>query len=66
MFEALQSAIGEHGPLIVEHEGSVFFENCYLICEKHVLNMIEKIKKIEYTVIEQTTNTSFVLINAQA
>lgn len=64
MFEALQAAIGERGPLIVEHEGSIFFEDCYLICEKHVLNMIEKIKAINFITIEQTTERSFSLINA--
>jgi hypothetical protein len=61
MIEILQAAIGESGPLIVEHKGAIFFENCYLICEKHVLNMVEKIKDIVYMKIEQTTERSFVL-----
>jgi len=64
MIETLQAAIGESGPLIVEHGGTIFFENCITIYEKHVLNMFEKIKNIEFTRIEQTTECSFVLLNA--
>ena len=64
MIHTLQAAIGEIGPLIVEHRGTIFFENCYLICEKHVLNMIEKIKNIPFDKIEQTGERSFVLLNA--
>lgn len=61
MLEILQAAIGESGPLIVEHKGAIFFEDCYLICEKHVLHMIEQIKDITYSKIEQTTERSFIL-----
>jgi len=64
MIEALQAAIGESGPLIVEHGNTIFFENCVTIYEKNVLNMIEKIKNIMFTRIEQTTERSFVLLNA--
>lgn len=64
MIEVLQAAIGESGPLVVEHGNTVFFENCITIYEKHVLNMIEKIKNIAFTKIEQTTERSFVLLNA--
>lgn len=62
MTRDLQAAIGEQGPLIVEYGNTIFFENCLLICEKHVLNMIEKIKHITFTKIEQTSERSFVLL----
>jgi len=64
MMNILQAAIGESGPLIVEYNGAIFFENCDLICEKHVLKMIEKIKHLYFQKIEQTTERSFVLLSA--
>ena len=57
------SAIGIPGPLIVEHDKNMFFENCIVITEKHINNMIEKIKDIKYYRIEQTTERSFVIIS---
>ena len=56
------SAIGVSGPLIVEHDKNMFFENCIVITEKHISNMIERIKDIKCSHIEQTTERSFVII----
>lgn len=61
MLKILQSVVGNYGPLIVEHEGKLYMEMCYVIKEEHILNMIEKIKHISYKDISQTTDRSFVI-----
>ena len=62
MFDILQSVVGSYGPLIVEFRGKLYTEMCYVIEERHVRNMIEKIKDISFTEISQTTDRSFVLL----
>jgi hypothetical protein len=57
----LQSVVGSPGPLIVEHNGQMFIENCFTITNKQVDNIYEKIKNITFSKIEQTTDRSFVL-----
>jgi len=56
-----QSVVGGPGPLIVEHNGQVFIENCFTITNKHLNNINEKIKNITFSKIEQTTDRSFLL-----
>ena len=58
----LQSVVGGPGPLIVEYNGQMFIENCFMITNKHVNNIHKKLKNISFTKIEQTTDRSFVLI----
>jgi len=55
----LQSVVGSPGPLIVEYNGQMFIENCFVISNKHVNNICEKIKNISFSKIEQTTDRSF-------
>jgi hypothetical protein len=62
MVNILQSVVGRSGPLIVEYNGTMFIEKCFTITDKHVECMYEKIKHVKYSRIEQTTDTSFVLI----
>jgi len=62
MLDILQSVVGNYGPLIVEYKGKLYTEMCYVIEERHVANMIDKIKDISYSEISQTTDRSFVLI----
>ena len=62
MVNILQSVVGRPGPLIVEHNGTMFIEKCFTITDKHVESMYEHIQHIKYSRIEQTTDTSFVLI----
>ena len=62
MVNILQSVVGRAGPLIVEYNGTMFIEKCFTITDKHVECMYEKIKHVKYSRIEQTTDTSFVLI----
>ena len=62
MVNILQSVVGRSGPLIVEYNGTMFIEKCFTITNKHVECMYEKIKHVKYSRIEQTTDTSFVLI----
>jgi len=61
MIPILQSVVGRPGPLIVEHEGDIFLEECFTIHEKHVNNMYQKIKSFNISKIEQTTDRSFVI-----
>jgi len=61
MHAILQSVVGGPGPLIVEHHGQTFIENCILITNEHVKNINEKIKNLKFSKIEQTTDRSFVL-----
>jgi hypothetical protein len=61
MHAILQSVVGGPGPLIVEHNGQTFIENCILITNEHVKNINEKIKNLKFSKIEQTTDRSFVL-----
>jgi hypothetical protein len=61
MHAILQSVVGGPGPLIVEHRGQTFIENCMLITNEHVKNINEKIKNLKFSKIEQTTDRSFVL-----
>jgi hypothetical protein len=58
----LQSVVGRPGPLIVEHKGDMIIEKCMIITNKHVLNIQNKLKNINYSKIEQTTDRSFVLL----
>ena len=62
MLDILQSVVGNYGPLIVEYKGKLYTEMCYVIEERHVRNMVEKIKDISLTEISQTTDRSFILI----
>ena len=62
MHAILQSAVGRPGPLIVEHKGDMIIEKCMIITNKHVLNIQNKLKNINYSKIEQTTDRSFVLL----
>jgi len=62
MHTILQSVVGRPGPLIVEHKGDMIIEKCMIITNKHVLNIQNKLKNINYSKIEQTTDRSFVLI----
>ena len=62
MLDILQSVVGNYGPLIVEYKGKLYTEMCYVIEERHVRNMVEKIKDISFTKISQTTDRSFILI----
>ncbi|MAT00023.1 MAG: hypothetical protein CML41_00765 [Rhodobacteraceae bacterium] len=57
----MESTISKRGPLVVEYNGRLFIEHCYIITEKNIENMLEKIKDIPYTRVEQTTETSFEL-----
>ena len=61
MHAILQSVVGSPGPLIVEHNGHIFIENCMLITNKHVLNIQKKLNGFSFSKIEQTTDRSFVL-----
>jgi len=55
MHAILQSVVGGPGPLIVEHMGQVFIENCFIITDKHVSNISKRIKNIKFTKVEQTS-----------
>jgi virulence-associated protein VapD len=59
MFEILNSTIGTGGPLIIEHKGQIICEHCMIIDTKHIKRMIEKIKDVKFTKIEQTSDRSF-------
>jgi hypothetical protein len=58
----LQSVVGGPGPLIVEHKGDMFIEKCMIITNEHVLNIQNKLRDINFTKIEQTTDRSFLII----
>lgn len=58
----MESAISKNGPLIVEYSGRLFMEHCVVITEQNVKNMLEKIKDIPYSYLQQTTETSFIII----
>jgi len=62
MHAILQSVVGGPGPLIVEHKGDMFIENCMLITNKHVNNICKKIENFDILKIEQTTDRSFKII----
>jgi hypothetical protein len=62
MHAILQSVVGRPGPLIVEHKGDMIIEKCMIITNKHVLNIQNKLKNINYSKIEQTTDRSFLII----
>jgi hypothetical protein len=62
MHAILQSVVGRPGPLIVEHKGDMIIEKCMIITNKHVLNIQNKLRDINFTKIEQTTDRSFLII----
>jgi len=62
MENILQSVVGNYGPLIVEHNGKLHTEMCYIIEYHHVANMLKKIKDIPFKNISQTTDRSFILL----
>jgi hypothetical protein len=57
----LQSVVGRPGPLIVEYKGDMIIEKCMIITNKHVLNIQNKLRDINYSKIEQTTDRSFLI-----
>jgi CRISPR/Cas system CSM-associated protein Csm3 (group 7 of RAMP superfamily) len=59
MRHLLQSVIGTPGPLIVEADGKVFFEQCMTIRECHVDKMYERVKDVNPSKIIQTSDRSF-------
>lgn len=61
MHAILQSVVGSPGPLIVEHKGNIFIENCWVITNKHVSNIQEKLKNVNISKIEQTSDRSFLV-----
>jgi len=62
MIHILQSVVGRPGPLIVEYDGQMIIEKCFTITDKHVDNLYDRIKNFKYSRIEQTTDTSFILV----
>jgi hypothetical protein len=64
MLQLLQSVIGTPGPLIVEADGKLFFENCMTIREQHVDNMYRRVKELAPVAVIQTTDRSFSFIPA--
>jgi hypothetical protein len=62
MLSLLQSVVGGPGPLIVEHDGKIFIENCLMISEKHVNKMYSRFKNlVNKSTIQQTSDRSFVI-----
>jgi hypothetical protein len=62
MLSLLQSVVGGPGPLIVEHNGKIFIENCMMISEKHVNKMYCRFKDlVNKSTIQQTSDRSFVI-----
>ena len=61
-FDILQSVVGAHGPLIVEYRDKLHTEACHKIEQKHIDQMIKKIKDFSFYRISQTSDRSFVLI----
>jgi hypothetical protein len=61
MIPILQSVVGGPGPLIVEYDGQVFIEKCFIISNKHVTNIENKLKNVQYSKVLQTTDRSFIL-----
>lgn len=59
MLEILNSVLGTGGPLVIEHRGKIFVQQCILITSEHVDKMKEKLKQIDFTKIEQTSDRSF-------
>ena len=57
----ISSVIGNAGPLIVEHNGTIMIENCMTIRQKNIENIIKKLEKIRFSKIEQTTDRSFMI-----
>jgi len=62
MANILQSVVGRPGPLIVEYQGQMIIEKCFTITDKHVDNLYDRIKNLNYSKIEQTSDRSFILI----
>ena len=61
MRHLLQSVIGTPGPLIVEADGKLFFEQCMTIRECHVDKMYERVKYLCPAGVIQTSDRSFVI-----
>jgi len=62
MRHLLQSVIGTPGPLIVEADGKLFFEQCMTIKQCHVDKMYERIKNLCPKRVIQTSDRSFVIM----
>ena len=61
MHAILQSVVGGPGPLIVEYKGQIFIEHCMMITDKHVNNMKNRLKDIQFSRVIQTTDRSFII-----
>lgn len=59
MLDIIRAVVGTGGPLLVEHKGRVMCEQCMIITQDHVNRMIDKIKDVKFTKIEQTSDRSF-------
>lgn len=59
MLDILRTTVGTGGPLLIEYKGQIMTENCLIIAERHIESMIEKMKKLKFSKIEQTSDRSF-------
>jgi propanediol utilization protein len=59
MLDILKTTVGTGGPLLIEYNGHIMTENCIIIAERHIERMIEKMKSIKFSKIEQTSDRSF-------
>jgi propanediol utilization protein len=59
MLDILRTTVGTGGPLVIEHKGRIMTENCTIIAERHIESMIEKLKNLNISKIEQTSDRSF-------
>jgi hypothetical protein len=61
MIPILQSVLGGHGPLIVEHGGKLHLEPCVVIEQRHIENVVKLFEIDRNTKIVQTTDRSFII-----
>jgi len=59
MLDILRTTVGTGGPLLIEHKGQIMTENCLIIAERHIESMIQRVKNINFSKIEQTSDRSF-------
>ena len=59
MLDILRTTVGTGGPLLIEYKGQIMTENGLIIAELHIERLVEKMKNLKFSKIEQTSDRSF-------
>lgn len=61
IIDSIKHVVNNNGPLMIEHDGSVFAIACIKIALKHIEKAARKFENCDFDEVIQTTDSSFLL-----